>query len=62
MTVFVMKLRQKRWRKCRRQQPGGPAGDGVTGVASSSSSDIRSGVLLDSVNVDLTQSTICWTN
>ena len=22
----------KRWRKCRRQQPGGPAGDGVTGV------------------------------
>ena len=23
----------KRWRKCRRQQPGGPAGDGVTGVS-----------------------------
>ena len=24
----------KMWRKCRRQQPGGPAGDGGTGVAS----------------------------
>ena len=33
--IPIMKLRQKkRWRKCRRQQPGGPAGDGVTGVAS----------------------------
>ena len=32
--IPIMKLRQKRWRKCRRQQPGGPAGDGITGVAS----------------------------
>ena len=32
--IPIMKLRQKRWRKCRRQQPGGPAGDGVIGVAS----------------------------
>ena len=24
---------KKRWRKCRRQQPGGPAGDGITRVA-----------------------------
>ena len=24
---------EKRWRKCRRQQPGGPAGDGITRVA-----------------------------
>ena len=32
--IPIMKVRQKRWRKCRRQQPGGPAGDGVTGVAS----------------------------
>ena len=31
--IPIMKLRQKRWRKCRRQQPSGPAGDGVTGVA-----------------------------
>ena len=32
--IPIMKLRQKRWRKYRRQQPGGPAGDGGTGVAS----------------------------
>ena len=32
--IPIMKLRQKSWRKCRRQQPGGPAGDGVTGVVS----------------------------
>ena len=30
--IPIMKLREKRWRKCRRQQPGGPAGNGVTGV------------------------------
>ena len=29
--ILIMKLR---WRKCRRQQSGGPAGDGGTGVAS----------------------------
>ena len=27
-------IRKKKWRKCRRQQPGGPAGDCVTGIAS----------------------------
>ena len=32
--IPIMKLRHKRWRKCRRQQPGGNAGDGGTGVAS----------------------------
>ena len=32
--ITIMKLRQKRWRKCRRQQPCGPAGDGGTEVAS----------------------------
>ena len=30
--IPIMKQRQKRWRKCRRQQPGGPAGDGITVV------------------------------
>ena len=32
--IPIMKLRQKGWRKCRGQQPGGPAGDGGTGVVS----------------------------
>ena len=32
--IPIMILRQIRWRKCRGQQPGGPAGDGGTGVAS----------------------------
>ena len=32
--IPIMKMRQKRWRNGRRQQPGGPSGDGVTGVAS----------------------------
>ena len=32
--IPIMKLRQKRWRKCRRQQPGGSAGDGIMPVAS----------------------------
>ena len=27
--IPIMKLRQKKWRKCRRQQPGGSAGDGI---------------------------------
>ena len=27
--IPIMTLRQKRWRKCRRQQPGGSAGDGI---------------------------------
>ena len=31
--IPIMKLRKKRLRKCRRQQPGGPAGDGITRVA-----------------------------
>ena len=30
-----MTLRHKRWRKCRRQQPGGSAGDGIIPVAAS---------------------------
>ena len=32
--IPLMKQIKKTWRKCRRQQPGGPAGDCVTGVAS----------------------------
>ena len=32
--IPIMILREKIWRKGRRQQPGAPAGDGVTGVAS----------------------------
>ena len=32
--IPIMKLRQKRWRKCRRQQPSGSAGDGIMPVAS----------------------------
>ena len=32
--IPIMKLRQKRWRKCRKQQPGGSAGDCGTGVVS----------------------------
>ena len=32
--IPIMKLRQKRWRKCRRQRPGGSAGDGIMPVAS----------------------------
>ena len=31
--IPIMKLRQKRWRKCRRQQPDGSAGDGIIKVA-----------------------------
>ena len=30
--IPIMKLRQKSWRKCRGQQPGGPAGDGIIRV------------------------------
>ena len=32
--IPIMKLRLGRWRRCRGQLPGGPAGDGVTPVAS----------------------------
>ena len=32
--IPIMKLRLLRWRRCRRLQPGGPAGDGGTPVAS----------------------------
>ena len=32
--IPIMKLRQKRWRKCKRQQPGGSAGDGIMAIAS----------------------------
>ena len=31
--IPIMKLRRKRWRKCRRQQLGGSAGDGIIKVA-----------------------------
>ena len=32
--IPIMKLRQKRWRKCRRQEPGGSAGYGILPVVS----------------------------
>ena len=33
-SIPIVKLRRKRWRKCRRQQLGGSAGDGIIPVAS----------------------------
>ena len=41
--IPIMTLRQIRWKKCRRQQPGGPAGDCGTGVASAICSTNSSG-------------------
>ena len=41
--IPIMKLRLDRWRRCRGQLPGGPAGDGETPVASATCLTILSG-------------------